>query len=329
MTKIEWTDDTLQLTTGCTKVSPGCKNCYAERMHMRLKGMGRKMYLQPFSEVKYWPEQIAKIASRPSPRSGRGAGVRAPRVFINSMSDLFHKDVPGDFIFSAIKAMAERRDITFQILTKRADRLSLLNEIYDDGEEPLPNIWLGVTVCNQAEADEKIPLLLQVPAAVRFVSIEPMLGPVDLMRIQSVCAGSGEDFDFNALSVDPYAEDGLRALWFEDDDEGRGLDWVICGGETGPRARPMHPDWVRSLRDQCVAAGVPFFFKGWGRYATKCRCYLNLRLTSRGKHAVERHGGYDCPIHDWPKLYENSNDAPDGLYAGRVLDGRTWEEMPR
>lgn len=252
MTKIERTDDTHQLTTGCKKVSPGCANCYAERIHRRLAAMGRPIYQQPFGEVKCWPEQIADIESIKIPRKHVGPY----HVFINSMSDLFH-------------------DVISHFLTKHPERM--VDVLFPDGFflfRKAPNIWLGVTVCNQAEADAKIPLLLQVPAAVRFVSIEPMLGPVEI----------GEYLSPIGAETCNYGEAHWRK---ECDCRQSALDWVISGGETGPGARPMHPDWVRSLRDQCTEAGVPFFFKGWGGYGPI------------GKKA-----------------------------AGRVLDGRTWEEFP-
>ena len=289
-TKIEWTDVTHQLTTGCSKVSPGCANCYAERMHRRLHGMwlknealarkqiAAKNYPQPFGEVKCWPEQIAAISSLKVPRKHKGPY----RVFINSMSDLFHKDVPNDFIVEAFHAMEKRHDIIFQSLTKRPERFV---HIFQFSDGLAPNIWPMVTICNQEEADRNIPYLLQVPAAVRGVSIEPMLGPV-------------------LLDMPP-------ARFHE-----RELDWVICGGETGPGARPMHPDWVRSLRDQCQEAGVPFFFKSWGDWLPECHMTKETRFNAK-------------EVLHWPPRYTGVKTYRVGKKAaGRVLDGRTWEEFP-
>lgn len=208
--------------------------------------------------------------------------VKNPSIIgVQFMGDLFHHDVPDSFIDSVFAIMALRPDHTFLILTKRATRMKqyctgtswqrLSKSAFDMGHEyllgnfnvnqaleaceqifrlPLPNVWLGVTAENQEQADKRIPILLQIPAAVRFVSVEPMLGPVDLRNLKY----DGDILD--AMAGEYLSTDGSEAYvpWNK-------LDWVICGGESGPRARPMHPDWVRSLRDQCVGAGVPFFFK--------------------------------------------------------------------
>ncbi len=331
MTKIEWTDDTLQLTTGCTKVSPGCANCYAERMHKRLAGMGRPMYQQPFGEVKCWPHQIDKIAKLPAGK----------KVFINSMSDLFHEDVPASFILSAFAAFAQRPDIIFQFLTKRADRMApLVGAWIKDGvtfregcSGRLPNnIWLGVTVCNQAEADAKIPLLLQVPAAVRFVSIEPMLGPMD---IRPFIRGGKETYwqckcGEKAM---PLTDETVCKCGDVYDEEWslNSLSWVICGGETGPGARPMHPDWVRSLRDQCAVADVPFFFKGWGEWVPRSQLmkvnidapWGTVHETGEFFKTATPWNGHDDDGSGEAIVYRFGKKA-----AGRVLDGRTWEEFP-
>ena len=233
-TAIEWTDRTWNPVTGCTKVSPGCANCYAERITNRFAG----------------PDAFDKVVLHPERLEDPLRWKKTSRVFVNSMSDLFHECVPDGFLDAAFSVMARRRLHTFQILTKRAERVrnyfaDPLTRIRvakaiawnDIPQWPLPNVWLGVSVENQRFADERIPLLLQTPAAVRFISVEPMLGPVDL---------------FNADG------DGLRGGL-----KGA-LDWVICGGESGPGARPLHPNWARALRDQCQSAGVPFFFKQWG-----------------------------------------------------------------
>jgi len=218
-TAIEWTDETWNPVTGCTKVSPGCDHCYAERITNRFGGPGA------FDTVVLHPERLGK------PLRWR----KSRMVFVNSMSDLFHDDVPDEFIGRVWQVMGAASMHTFQVLTKRPGRMaSLLNErilthIPVLPNWPLPNVWLGTSVEDQKWADIRIPKLLDAPAAVRFLSCEPLLGPVDLR----IYPGS----------------------W---------VDWVIVGGESGPGARPMHPDWARSLRDQCVAAEVPFFFKQWG-----------------------------------------------------------------
>lgn len=232
--KIDWTDATWNVTSGCTKVSPGCANCYAERMHKRLRAMGQARYAAPFSQVVCHPDALDAPLHWRKPR----------RIFVNSMADLFHEDVPFAFVEAVTTVIAACSARTFQILTKRPERMReffrRIPQIW-----PLPNLWLGVTAENQEAADERIPLLLQTPAAVRFVSYEPALGPVDLRAVSTanVSAAAG-----NKLSDC--------------------LHWVIAGGESGPHARPMHPNWVRSIRDQCAGAGVPFFFKGWGEHGT-------------------------------------------------------------
>ena len=280
--RIEWTDATWNPVRGCTKVSAGCDNCYAMRQAHRFSGPG-----QPYEgltreingrgqwngKITLVPELLDQPLSWQTPR----------RIFVTSMSDLFHPGVPDDFIDQVFAVMALAQQHTFQVLTKRPQRMRhylttidvqdrIEVEAFDmldvrsgrDAAEdrdlagppwPLPNVWLGVSVENQATADERVPLLLDTPAAVRWLSCEPLLGQVDL---------------FNG-DPDPrlgHHHKGVSALgeWWEpgDDPTGpprRGVDWVVVGGESGPGARPMHPDWARSLRDQCVAAGVPFFMK--------------------------------------------------------------------
>ena len=218
-TDIEWTDETWNPVTGCTKVSPGCDHCYAERVTERFHGPGS------FERVVLHPDRLDKPLRWRKPR----------KVFVNSMSDLFHEQVPDTFIGLVWQVMAETPQHTYQILTKRHARMrSFLNRWPD----PLPNVWLGVSVEDQKWADIRIPALLDTPAAVRFLSCEPLLGAVSLTRWL-------------------HGGFGVAGPWPD-------LDWVIVGGESGPGARPMRPDWARSLRDECEAADVPFLFKQWG-----------------------------------------------------------------
>ncbi len=208
---IEWTEATWNPVTGCTKVSPGCKFCYAERMAKRLKAMGQPRYADGF-RLTLQPDVVEAPLRWRSPRT----------IFVNSMSDLFHKDVPLDYIQQVFATMEQADWHTFQVLTKRADRLEELA-----GELPWPkNVWMGVSVEN-ADYTWRIEHLQRVPAQVRFLSVEPLLGPIPELPL-------------------------------------KGIHWVIVGGESGPGARPMDPAWVTDLRDQCVAARVPFFFKQWG-----------------------------------------------------------------
>jgi protein gp37 len=210
-TAIEWTQSTWNPVTGCTKISRGCRHCYAERMAGRLQAMGQARYRNGF-RLTLHPEAVELPLRWRQPQM----------VFVNSMSDLFHRGVPEEFIARVFAVMQQASHHTFQVLTKRAERLASLAP-----RLPWPpNVWAGVTV-EDADYVGRIDLLKQVPAAVRFVSLEPLLGPIDRLPLS-------------------------------------GIHWVIVGGESGPGARPMRAEWVHAVRDQCVAARVPFFFKQWG-----------------------------------------------------------------
>lgn len=228
---IEWTESTWNPTTGCTKVSPGCLNCYAERMARRLQAMGQPNYRNGFRLS--FHEHVLEVPLR----------WKTPHViFVNSMSDLFHKDVPIEFIIHAFDVMNRANWHQFQILTKRSARLLQVNNLLPWS----PHIWMGVS----AESERytyRVDHLRQTDASIKFLSLEPLLGPI-------------------------------RSLFLEE------IDWVIVGGESGPRARPMKKAWVIDIRDQCIRNGTPFFFKQWGG--------VNKKRT------------------------------------GRVLDGRTWDQMP-
>jgi len=287
--KIEWTEATWNPVTGCTPISEGCEHCYAKRMATRLRGRCGYPAGAPFL-VKVHPD-----------RYNEPFGWRKPKkIFVCSMGDLFHEDVPFPWInevFSVIQRCTHHR---FMVLTKRPERMrNYISKVlqvrgWPESDIPFPNVWMGITAETQRRADERIPVLLEIPAARRFVSVEPMLGPVDLSQ------------------------------WL-----GRsgGLDWVICGGETGPGARPVHPDWVRSLRDQCQIAGVPFFFKSWGEWRE-----ANMDLPVRGTKFGCFMGDTFVPDYGniFPQRYpEHINMARIGKSnAGRILDGRTWDEEP-
>ncbi len=229
---IEWTEGTWNPVTGCTKVSAGCKHCYAERMAARLASMGQPRYRNGF-EVTLQPDLVRLPLRWKQPRV----------IFVNSMSDLFHEKIPESFIADIFETMQLAHWHTFQILTKRADRLA---EQADRLPWPI-NVWMGVSV-ESPRYLSRVDRLRGVPAAVRFLSIEPLLARNPSLDL-------------------------------------RGIDWVIVGGESGPGARPMQADWVREIRDRCVKCKVPFFFKQWGG-------------VRKGR-------------------------------AGRLLDGRTWDEMPK
>jgi three-Cys-motif partner protein len=213
---IEWTDATWNPVTGCTKVSPGCKHCYAERLAARLQAMGNPHYRHGFA-VTLHPDQLTLPLRWRQPK----------RIFVNSMSDLFHEAIPDAFIAQTFAIMAQAHWHTFQILTKRAERLAALAPHLPWA----PNIWQGVSVEN-AQYTWRVASLQQVPAAIRFLSIEPLLGAILALPLE-------------------------------------GIHWVIVGGESGPQHRPLAPAWVQAIRDQCLVAGVPFFFKQWGGHTPK------------------------------------------------------------
>ncbi len=247
---IEWTDATWNPVTGCTKVSPGCKHCYAERFAERFRGVPGHPFEQGF-DLRLWANRLDLPLRWKEPR----------RIFVNSMSDLFHKDVPGEFIDRVFDVMSRAAQHIFQVLTKRPDRLKTwANARYREQDQadarPWPShVWAGVSVETEAYL-WRVKDLQQVPARIRFLSVEPLLGPVDL--------------DAKIL---------------------KGIHWVIVGGESGPGARPMQPEWVRLIRKRCQQHGVRFFFKQWGAY------------TPEGKRVGKK-------------------------AAGRTLDGRTWDDLP-
>jgi len=209
--KIEWTQCTWNPVTGCTKISKGCENCYAERMSRRLKAMGQPNYRNGF-KVTTHPHVLETPLRWKQPRT----------IFVNSMSDLFHKFVPLDFIEKVFDVMLDSPQHQFQILTKRSSRLRQLNRILDWSV----NVYMGVTVEN-ADYVYRIDHLRETNAAIKFLSLEPLLGPIPDLNL-------------------------------------KGIDWVIVGGESGPGARQIKPEWVTDVRDQCLKAEVPFFFKQWG-----------------------------------------------------------------
>ena len=216
---IEWTDATWNPVTGCTKISPGCAYCYAEGITLRFKRGGP--YLPGKTTIKLHHDRLKSPGKWKAPR----------RIFVNSMSDLFHEEVPFDFVREIFTSMLEYDHHIYQVLTKRPERMLKYLEWGEDPDWP-DHVWVGVSVENQYWADQRIPLLAQVPATVRFLSVEPLLKAVELR------------------------------------DHLKDLQWVIVGGESGHKARPMKPEWATSIRDECLEAKVPFFFKQWGgRYS--------------------------------------------------------------
>jgi protein gp37 len=348
---IEWTDATWNPTRSCTKIAPGCKNCYAERFAERFRGVAGHPYEQGF-DPRLAPEQLGVPLSWKKPR----------KVFVDSMSDLFHEDFPFEYIAACFGVMAACPQHTFQILTKRPARAAeFFQWITDQAEDlrasvgekppgghaepsvcallfvnaggtdllrevqrmtwPLPNVWIGTSIANQADADKNVPVLLRVPATVRFLSIEPLLGEINFRWTPYAHQATGETYREYAVrngSVNEY-----EAL--------RKISWIIVGGESGPGARPAHPDWPRSLRDQCVAAGVSFFFKQHGEWIgvddmerlplpapelSDPQEYFNEHTFLSGSHCEGVHCGA-TPVYRVGKKK-----------AGRLIDGRTWDQFP-
>lgn len=318
-TGIEWTDATWNPVTGCTEVSPGCDNCYAKTLAERFRDTEGHYFEHGF-DVQLREDKLDLPLRWTKPR----------RIFVNSMSDLFHDSVPDDYIANVFAVMARANQHTFQVLTKRHARMrSLLTSdlfhrrIYDylvsiDYQWisntpvvwPLRNIWLGVSTENQQWADIRIPALLDTPAAVRFISAEPLLGPINFERVPG----------FNRVGLD-------LSRW-----------WVIVGGESGKGARPMHPNWARSLRDQCQAAGVPFLFKQRGEWTWSEPGQFHMpRTPLTDRVAVMHTAGMTAltkgnPFNPFEQGHPNWATRIERVgkhRAGRELDGRTWDEYPQ
>jgi len=252
-TYIEWATDVWNPIRGCTKVSRGCDNCYAMRQAHRFSGKG-----QPYEgltrTINGRPQWIGKARCVPKVLDQPLRWRKPRRIFVNSMSDLFHEDVPFEFVAQVFWTMWNAPQHIFQILTKRPERMREFIEINNDAQSwPLPNVWLGVSVENQVTADVRIPLLLQTPAAVRWISAEPLLGEIDLTEIDT-----GDQYWLDALDGDVrIAHDG----GMPNGPIYNKLDWVVAGAESGPRARSADIDWFQLLRNQCANANVPFFLK--------------------------------------------------------------------
>ena len=263
-TKIEWTDETWNPITGCSPISEGCANCYAKRMAARLRGRFGYPADGPF-KVTFHPDRLGQPLKWKKPR----------RVFVCSMGDIFHANVELKWLERIWDMMFDAPQHTFILLTKRPFNTIQFIDYMEDRHRQVwyPNIWLGVPAENQQRANERIPALLKIPAAVRFVSVEPMLGPVSLDRMQiGECYLNSLSGDFSDSCADPG--------------EMPSIDWVICGGETAPghNYRSMRTEWARGLRYQCKKASVPFFFKRWSGWGGKRR-----HLLDGSQH------------HEWPK----------------------------
>lgn len=327
---IEWTDATWNPITGCTLVDEGCRNCYAADLaasrlssHPSRAGLARRNAagVSAFTgEVRFNEQWLDQPLHWRRPRM----------IFVCAHGDLFHEAVPNEWIDRVFAVMALAPQHTFQVLTKRPERArKYLSRIRGNEDRcrdiieaarksggligdmpklrdslayfPLPNVWLGTSASDQTSADKRVPELLAVPAAVRFLSAEPLLGPMDLRFLQP-----GEP------PVEIDAVNGTHGVLRPHQGRSAALDWVIAGGESGRRARPMHPDWARGLRDQCVAARVPFFFKQWGEYAPYPKSAAGRDQFSDHSFGVEV-----------VAMFKTGKKI-----SGRLLDGREWSQMP-
>lgn len=327
--------------SGCTKVSAGCAHCYAEPMHKRLVAMGVYPPESRWGSVEVAPLDVLRRRFAALPKR------KPKRVFVTSMSDLFHRDVPFAWIEQVFLEMEGRPHHQFQVLTKRPDRMA--DFAAWRGRHWPTNVWAGTSCEDQDRANERIPHLLRVPSLIRFLSCEPLLGPIDLRRIES---WASPRYSVDVLRFGTWDMGGgftnhsdMHSLY------GREVSWVIAGGESGTAARPMHPAWARSLRDQCEGTRAAFFFKQWGAwkpvgpvYPVDAHAELDLEahdetvaellrhpthvaLEPTGTQAQGATKGVDWCSHRprqgaWWMARGRKDDH------GRLLDGRRWEEFP-
>lgn len=304
MTKIEWTNETWNPIIGCSKISEGCKNCYAEKMANRLSsialskpdeesgfdisGIGAYSMVTNNGkwngETRIVPNQLEKPLKRK----------KSTMYFVCSMGDLFHESVDFDWIDKVVDIINQCPQHIFQILTKRP---KIMQRYFKELDNKIPkNVWLGVTAENQQRANKRIPILLQIPAKVHFVSVEPMLSAIDFKEV-------------GAIKFQNWVKTGETQ--YE-------LDWVISGGETGQNARPLFPDWVRSLRDQCQAGNITFFFKQWGEWTPISHLNkVDFELLQIGKYKASniKEGALMCKV--------------GKKKAGSLLDGKEYKQFPK
>lgn len=347
MTDIEWTNETWNPIVGCSLESPGCTNCYAMRKANRLAEMGKhtshyRGLVEKHNGKPVWNGVVREAPERLLMKPFRWK--KGKMIFVNSMGDLFHESVPDHAIDKVFAVMALCPQHTFQVLTKRAERMrEYMADIDARGDAingyagemmhwdempqrepgPLSNVWLGVSAEDQTRADARIPHLLATPAAVRFVSCEPLLGAIDLTDIP----WPKDRPKFPETDDISDSRSALRVI------ENTKLDWVIAGGESGPGARPPHPDWFRSLRDQCQQADVPFFFKQWGSWGPERppNYYPPGNKGGKPSHqsaALMPDGSRYRPSHpdDWQTATTMYLARKEN--TGATLDGREHREWP-
>ena len=312
-TNIEWTNHTINFWWGCTKVSPACTHCYAEEMGRRF---GPRLFGQPvlwgagkprFERLEAARKETLKIQKDFEKRRLGDSEIQRPRVFVNSMSDWLDEEVPLEWLAFLLETIHLCPNLDFQLLTKRPEnwgaRMFEVETLAISTLQPMlakwmtgfapAHIWIGTTVENQRYADERIPHLLKIPAKVRFLSMEPLSGPVDLTRIDD-----GKVFARDVLGI--------------------GIHWIIAGGESGGKAEPSHPDWFRSLRDQCREAEVPFFFKQWGEWLPDTETvFLAPDALLQRSYKGQKLDDGTLMLRVGTKL------------AGHLLDGQEWRQFPR
>ena len=325
-TKIEWCDHTFNPWEGCTKVSPGCANCYAETRNARWNGgtapnwgpgaPRRRTSAANWREPVKWnrEDERARVSALHSWPAGKPMPWTRPRVFCSSLADWLDDEVPAEWLIGLLELIHETRQLDWLLLTKRPEnfmpRMQAALATYKArvymqlgcqianwiAGIKWPNVWVGTTVEDQQRADERIPHLLRIPATVRFLSCEPLLGPVQLAPRWIGSQLEFEDTPWNYV------------------------DWVIAGGESGLKARPMHEAWARSLRDQCAAAGVPFMFKQWGEW---------LPVQQVVDTEIDPDDWQQMPVHHWPQYVGVLSRRCGKKRAGRLLDGRKHNEYPQ
>lgn len=316
-TKIEWCDHTFNPWIGCTKVSTGCENCYAER------DFGQRKHFAEWGSGK--PRRRTSEANWKKPLAWNRKAEKENRrfnVFCGSLCDVFDEEVPERWRCDLFRLVRETKNLNWLFLTKRPE---IMTTYFIWGyDKPLPNLWLGVSVCNQKEV-KKVWTLLETPAVGRFVSVEPMLGKIN--------------FRWKDHFLSQQLRQSLITRGFRNElDVLKMLDWIICGGETGPNARPLHPDWVRSLRDQCEAAEVPYFFKQWGEWSPLAPLKNGTFDLDSAMAVAEDGTVYDPLDIAFPdgkrrgEAYDKSNFH--SMYrvgkaaAGCEIDGKEWKQVP-
>jgi protein gp37 len=337
-TGIEWTDATWNPVVGCSIVSPGCTNCYAMKWAGRALDYPTSKHTHYHGTTRKVNDHIVwsgKVAVAPDHILLAPLKWKSPRkIFVNSMGDLFHESVPDEWIDKVFAMMALCPQHTFQVLTKRSKRMrefmqpktGIFGKVINEAEKirdayglhavkydmDFGNVWLGVSAEDQTRADERIPDLLATPAAVRFVSAEPLLGPIDFTKINTMLFRGAERVNSLVGELDDMFGEQTGVITSY-------IKWMICGGESGHGARPMHPDWVRSIRDQCQAAGTAFFFKQWGEFTDYSNIDIDWwnSLTQTKRAAI-------------PQVFLDSLavNRVGKTRAGNLLDGKTHNQFP-